>query len=377
MERSLIDYTKNKIWKAYITDSTLYTESGKVGGKMRKTEKTFASPDVAANDMNKKVWSKLKSGFVYHNETAQAGEAMMHYFIAKAYTGALPVTMVQDKVLVVEHGDGFKESFILVSYDGKVTDRIAAPKGMVQRMIYSPKHDLVFLIVDHKIFVGDLKTGKYELIIGYQKNPASFITLSENEDYLAWGSSPKVGVWDVAAKQNIFNDTVPGDYKIGGHTSVLTGAITNDKKLIVSSTKGACRVWDLNQPNKYEVIKGDFEGLRPIMLVDKQQQILVVSENYGDWKLKFFDLDKMAFCEAPMEIPYGYRNLLSYDFSPNGKYFAMSQRGEVLVFDWEAKELVRKIKLEHFIKRADIAFIGEDKIAARTDYGCLSLYKIN
>ena len=377
MERSLINYNKNKVWKASVKEAILYTETGKVGGKMRKTEKSFANYDLAVGEMKKKVWAKIKSGFVYYNENAAKGEPSMHYYIARAYTGSLPVTKVGDHALVAEHGDGFEESLILVSRDGHLVERIKAPKGMVMQMLYSEKHSTVFVRVDHKIFVGDLKTGKYKLICGYQKQPASFISLSENEDYLAWGTAPKVGVWDVAAKQNIFSQTLPAAYKVGGHTTVMTGAITNDKKFFVSSTKGACRVWDLATPTKYTVAKGDFEGLRDVTIVDKGQQTLVMAEHYGDWHLKFFDMNKAEFCEPPVNIPYSSTNLLSYAFSPKGNYFAMSQRGEVVIFDWNTKQLAQKIRLEHYIKRVDIAFIDENTLAARTDYGCLSLYNLS
>lgn len=194
MEIQLYNPDKKKIWKGTLEENTLITETGKPDGKMRRTEKSFKDFDTASKTLQKKTWDKLKQGFIYHNPKATSAEAYLHYFIASAYTGALVVEKVKDTVLVVKHGDGFKESLLFLDKSGQMIKEIAAPKGMVQEVLYSEKYDCLFLIVDHKIYKLDLKTEKYKLLKAYQKAPASFISLSPNQQYLAWGSSPAIGV---------------------------------------------------------------------------------------------------------------------------------------------------------------------------------------
>ena len=47
----------------------------------------------------------------------------------------------------------------------------------------------------------------------------------------------------------------------------------------------------------------------------------------------------------------------------------------VELFEVASRQLVRRFRLSHCVKNAELRFVGE-ALGARTDYGCFSLYRV-
>lgn len=174
----------------------------------------------------------------------------------------------------------------------------------------------------------------------------------------------------------IFTHAIPSVFQNKGST-FLGGTITSDGQFFVNVKQAEYAVWDINSPNNLMPTRfnGDFLAMRRLSLIDKQEQTIIVSEHYGRWQLKFIDIQSKQLIESPLSIAYYSSNLLSFSFSPSKTYFALAQGRRLEIYNWEEGELVDSIRIEHCIKRAEIAFVSEKQLAVRTDYGCLSIYQ--
>ena len=117
-----------------VQDKILISESIK-NGKMRQTQKEFASTDEAQKACVKKEWESLKKGYVLQNSDAKAGEASLHVYIGGGYTGALAFAGAEGELFVYKCG-GYKEGgalddfLIRLDASGAVKQQIVLPKPL-------------------------------------------------------------------------------------------------------------------------------------------------------------------------------------------------------------------------------------------------------
>jgi hypothetical protein len=106
--------------------------------------------------------------------------------------------------------------------------------------------------------------------------------------------------------------------------------------------------------------------------------ILVVLEQYENWGVRFFDVKKKEEIIKPFEEGSLSRRgevIDAFCFNHTQDKFAILNRKEIQIYDFEKRSLLLSFKAEHMVKTGAISFVG-DKLGVRTDYGCLSLYEV-
>jgi len=368
--RELINDETNKIWKGYIENDILYTETGKIGGKMRKTEKAFVNDVVARGELRKKEWAKLKSGFVYRNDEAKAGQPLFHHCTRGQNQSYFPIARLGDQICCVANYT--KATYVVICNNkGQEVKRIAIPQGTVYDLQASEKHGLLFLS-RAKSFVS-LNPETEEIQTIYTSAINYYVNIHVGEDRVAWGSAPEIGAWDIAKQTMIFQHTAT---KLSSGTGLPVGSVgllENEQKMMICRAKGRIDIWDIEGQSIDKDIEGDFEYLNSPFFVDNKDDYAVFEHDY---QLKFIDLKEAKICDEPLiDLPRKW-DPLYYAFSSDKTRLAVSQWNKVYIYDWDKKECISEIGLEHYIKKAFVNFLDNDTLIVHTDYHCLSTYKI-
>ena len=368
--RELIDDKANKIWRAYIENTTLHTETGKIGKNMRKTEKEFASLGLAKNDLRKKEWAKLKKDFIYRNADAEAGEALFHSCTKGMNQSQFPIVRMNGHICCIANYS--KATYVVVYNDlGQEIKRISIPQGTVYDMQGNEKHNTLYLTRSKKVVSLHLETEEYSEIYAATSN--YYVNISVGENRVAWASSPDIGGWDIVEQKMVFQHSAT---KLATGTNHVAGSVSlydNDTKMMICRAGGRIDIWDIEQQMIDKDIDVDFQYINSKVLVDKNAQYAIFDKEY---ELHYIDLNDGAICEESLlDLPKG-RDLLSYAFSPSGQQFAVAQWNVIYIYDWTTKEQILKINIEHMIKKAFVGFLSEDVLMVHTDYHCLSTYKI-
>ena len=140
----------------------LLSESVK-NGKMRQTQKEFASIDEVQKACMKKEWESLKKGYVLQNANAKAGEANLHVYIGGGYTGALTFAGAGGEFFVYKCG-GYEEEdsvdfLTRLGSDGAIRGDIILPKPLAWHAECAGEN--LLLDLDHDIFKFNPQTGEF------------------------------------------------------------------------------------------------------------------------------------------------------------------------------------------------------------------------
>ncbi len=322
MKRQFINFESEKILVLSIENEKLISETGKEG-KLRTTEKAFASTEEVLAAFDKKEWENLKKGFVYHNENAQTGEPILHKFISRGYTGALSFAQTPKGFFIYEAGeyDGKKEEDFMQQIDlqGRLLNRFQLPKILAWEMKYNAETDEIMMNLDHISYRFRLEDEVFEKV-----------------------------------KEKIKNTSPYG-------------------KFWAEESKGQIKVFETETGNLKGTIKTGFQKVKDILFSDNY---LIANDFYWDKGMKFFDLQTLEEVKREgFDIAEKFPVLQQICLSPDQKYLAQQRVNFVYVFDFQNGELLYKFPIEHLVKTCQMQFVAEG-LAIRTDYGCFSVYKI-
>lgn len=361
-----------------VNGQILLSESVK-NGKMRQTQKEFASTDEAQKACVKKEWESLKKGYVLQNANAKAGEASLHVYIGGGYTGALAFAGAEGELFVYKCG-GYKEGGALDDF----LVRLDASGAVKQQQIILPKPlawqaeragEILLLDLDHFIFKFDPATGEFSDL-------SQWLSFKNSKEFTSFVCAAK----DTAAFAmfgQIFTfrggEISPlAEYKseMKSYAPILCAAISDEgTRLALHCKQNEIKILNTLNGEILNEIKGDFGIFDKICFLADGS--VLGKERYAG---RLVCLDAAS---GERLNPAWLRGECSEAdelcVSSDGLRLALISYDKACIIDLKSGNLQLSFELSHVVKRCEAKFErinDEEFLAVRTDYGCFSLYKI-
>jgi len=373
LSRTLLDPNTGKVWRGILQGKDVQIEAGNPE-KLRRSTKSFDTKRTAHEYLTKQQWSKLKSGYVLRNPDAASGEPSLHAYVGGGNTGMLALAASDDRIFCCRFEDS---NNILLTLDesGNLDQHVEVPDGrLVFDMIYSRDLGRVLLNADHGILSCDpAELNGFETVSEMVQHPAS--CLSAGGTRVAVFEHPYVVVKDAFNGESIFELECTPEL-VGGHSHQMCTALNREGDLLaVCSQAGEVGLFDLKSRKQIAEIKGGFEAIEKLEF-DATGELLIGLGQYGPWGPLFFDIKTQKLVDSPFALPALVDGSVYFTIDTEKPRLALASADEIHIFDTQSYLHTQTIKLEHVVKRVQACFFGE-KIAVRTDYGCLSLYALH
>ncbi len=365
--RKLIDPKTDKVWIATLSDKTLKLETGKDGATKVK-EKICDSSSVTQDQLEKQEWEMLKKGYILRNPDSPGGEPTLHYYIGRGYTGCLVVANTRNEIVTNKNGDfnnNENDALVFITQEGVLTNSIKLPQFLPWDAVYSPVNNSLFIDIDHLIFQYNMETGNYIQLTSKCEEPASFISVEGSR--AVYCTHPRMIAKDIKTDKILFSHDINCEL-YGGHTPQICGTLSKDERILALCVKlGEIQLFNAETGALIDSIHTESERISKMEFADSDN-ILVTLGNSG---IRLFDVKRKE------ELPsLGLGEVHTFCFNPNqDKLAVLIRKGEVRVFDFVRRVHLYSFRVEHMVKTGQIAFVNE-KLAIRTDYGCLSLYSV-
>lgn len=364
----LRDPASGKTWAASVSGSVVTVRAG-APGKEKTSEKTFAEAQAARDHARAEEWTRLKKGFVLARSDAASGEALVHRFLARDYTGVMIAHDLGGRLLVNRHIDG-AEQLIAIDPDGNEVFRVPTPESaLAMAAVAHPDADVTLLTLDHQVLCFDAATKAFKPLSPPADAPGSFVDSAAGLG--AWFADGAVTVTELSTGAVRFRFPVePQLYS--GHTPQMSGALSRDGRVLaVCAEAGRIRLFDAASGVETGVIAGDFEML-PEMAFGAGDTLFAL-ERYGANALRCFDVATGAERDGSPIAKNLDRGGFALD--PAGARLAILSRATVTIHDAQSFAPGLSFRLDHALRSAAIGFVG-DALGVQTDIGCASLYRL-
>ena len=365
--RRLIDPATGKTWSTRC-DGELVIVSNGLPGKEKHADKPKADADTARAWAEQEEWARLKKGMVLATPDAAPGNPRMHRYIGGAYTGALSIADVGGRILCCRSGDS--EHLIFVDANGVVSAPMDLPPNrLAWELIDLPAVERVLVLADDQVIAWSAQAQAFEPLTQSKMMPGRFLDAAGTR--MAWYDAPDVVVKDLATGAELLRAPMEaqmyqGSVQMAGALSpdgatLACCAVEGEIQLIDVAT-GASRTW-----------RGDFTQIDKLRFSGDGRWLLAKGR-YAGWGLHCYDLA----ADAPRAGWPDLGDLGNSDFAidPSGARLAIAQRYTLTVHDLATMAVQLTCRIEHVVRRADLAWIGSDTVAARTDYACVSMYAV-
>lgn len=322
MRRELFDYNNEKHLIISLEGTTLITETGKLG-KLRTTKKEFPTLDEAILAFGKKHWEGLKKGFVYHNPNAQKGEAILHKFLSRYYTGALAFAEVGEHFFIYgcAESEDTPDFLLKIDQQGKTESIFELPQPLAWEMKFQKK--------------------KNQILLNLNKQ---FYTFSVEEE--------------------VFTPTTEQIKKISPCGKYYVEA--NDNKVKIFYTEN-------DQLKGTIITEYNYTSIRNVNFSDKYLIVRDVAYSKG---LKFYDLETLQLIELKdLIIPEYFTEPQGFFVSPDSRYLVQYIYTRGYLFDLQKEKFLYQFNIEHIVKTCEMQFLDAG-LGVHTDNGCFSIYKI-
>lgn len=369
--RELVNFSSGERLRLSVEDNALASVSQK-GGKTKQSKKEFASEIEAKKACVKKEWESLKKSFVLQDSEAKASEASLHVYIGGGYTGALSFAGLKDEIYVYKSGgqkDGGKPSDLLAWLDrnGTIKEQIALPKPLVWDAQCASEN--LFLDLDHEIYIFESKEVKFREILAeqnFEKNSeiASFICASN--DVAVFGMFGQIFTFCEGRISKL------GEYKCStkNHVPILCAALSADASMLALCTKeNELQILNAKNGEILSELRAEFGVLDKICFLDENTLLL---RQYLENKLFCLDIKSAKVTKQPW-IKDEY--LRASEFCMEAGKLVVIDQSRGYAVDLKSGDVMAEFTLDHVVKSCEAKFI-DGKLAARTDYGCFSLYEI-
>jgi hypothetical protein len=365
--RRLIDPATGKTWSTRC-DGELVIVSNGLPGKEKHADKPKADPDTARAWAEQEEWARLKKGMVLVTPDAAPGDPRMHRYIGGAYTGALSIADVGGRILCCRSGDS--QHLIFVDADGTIGAPIDLPPNrLAWEIVDAPALERALVLADDQVLGLSAQTNVFEALTESKLKPGHFLDAAGTR--MAWYDAPDVVVRDVATGTELLRQTMEAQMYKG--SVQMAGALSADGLTVACcAEEGEVKLFDVATAAS-RVWRGDFTQIDKLRF-SSDGRWLVAKARYAGWGLHCYDLA----ADAPRAGWPDLGDLGNSDFGidPTGTRLAIAHRSTLAVYDLQTMALQLTCRIEHVVRRADIAWIGSDTIAARTDYACVSMYAV-
>ena len=375
--KNLINLSGGDRLNLRVQGQILASESVK-NGKTRLTQKEFAGIDEAQKACAKKEWESLKKGYVLQNAGAKAGEVSLHVYIGGGYTGALAFAGAGGEFFIYKCG-GHKEGgalddfLIRLDASGAVNQQTLLPKPLAWQA--ERVGEILLLDLDHFIFKFDPATGEFS-------NLSQWLNFKNSKEFTSFVCASK----DTAAFAmlgQIFTfrggEISPlSEYKseMKSYTPILCAAISDDgTRLALHCKQNEIKILSTINGEILNEIKGDF-GIFDKICFLADGSVLGMERYAG--KLVCLDAASGERLK-PAWLRSECAEADEFCISADGLQLALINYDKARIIDLKSGNLQLSFELSHVVKRCEVKFErinGEEFLAARTDYGCFSLYRV-
>jgi hypothetical protein len=345
-------------------------------GKVRRTEKRFATAAEAARYAEQQEWAQLKKGFALHHEAAAPGEPRLHCFVGGGYTGSLAFAATPQGLYVYQHGwfrsATDKQDFLLHLTDaGQLQQTLALPTILAWDAQYEPASGTLLLDLDHTIFAYHPDTGTFEPLSAPGRTPASFVAVANG--CMAYAANDEVVVLGPDRRVRL---QLPFTTQLVKGALPFAAALARSGELLALHTRpGEIEVRSAHDGALLRTLTGPFGLLRQLEFIGNDQLLLVL-ELHNTGQVRCFDVaagEEVDFSLAGSENWPSW--VQGYCLNAGQSRLAVLRGTWVELYETASRQLLRRFRLQHCVKTARLRFAGE-ALGARTDYGCFSLYRV-
>lgn len=374
-QHTLSDSATNTITTLTLSSNRVQIAQNKAG-KIKSSEKDFATPEEAEKHFEKKEWELLKKGFVLSVSRSTPGEPVLHFFVGGGYTGSLEFENTPQGIYLYKHGwanspTDQKDFLIRINTMGTLQETIELPDMLVWNIVHRPDRNTLLLQISHYIFEYECNNGEFFQLTHTLKTPASFLTASPTT--VAYATHPTLLITD--SKLNItlrqsFDVTI-----INGTIPLAAVLSKNGTLLALHTAEGKIDLLNPVDGKLVRQITGDFKVISQLEFV-ANDTLLVLREHWGKWNVRYIDLttDREIEFEG-LALPSHTQEAQGFCFNADQSRLAIVQRTTAYIFDFTQKKFLHSFKIDHAVKTVKPKFIN-DYLGLRTDYGCFSLYTV-
>jgi hypothetical protein len=376
IRHNLIDNENGKISILRLLDKKVSIESGKTG-KLKSTENEFPNNEDAEKYFEKKEWELLKKGFILQNNEASIGEPVLHYFVGGHYTGALSFEKTPNGIYIYKATATYNnqeekcDTLLLIDCMGKLIDTIDLPNSLAWDIQYNYAGNELLMDLDHIIYKYSINENKFSQCTKGIKKMVSFISVSN--DKIAFSTYPTIFITDMSGKNKLnYNYEVS---EIKGSMPFCSVLSKNGSFLAFHNKIGEILIINTDNGKIMNTISGNFKMVKQMEFVEKDKT-LAIREQYGLWKMYYFDIDTGKEIQyKTLDIPEYTKEVNNFCFNKAQTKLVLTQRKNIHIYDFNKKEIIQSFKIMHSVKTIFPKFIGE-QLGIRTDYGCFSIYNI-
>lgn len=355
----------------------LLSESVK-NGKMRQTQKEFASIDEAQKACMKKEWESLKKGYVLQNAGSKAGETSLHVYIGGGYTGALAFAGAGDELFVYKCG-GYKEGgalddfLIRLDASGAVKQQTLLPKPLAWQA--ERAGEILLLDLDHFIFKFDPASGEFSdlsqgLSFKNSKEFTSFVCAAK--DTAAFAMFGQI----FTLRGGKISPLAEYKSEMKSYTPILCAALDADgTQLVLCCKQNEIKILSTLSGEILNELRSNFGIFDKICFLADGS---VLGKERYTGKLVCLDTASSERLK-PAWLSGECAEADEFCISEDGSRLVLIKYDKARVIDLKSGNLQLSFELSYVVKRCEAKFErinGEEFLAVRTDYGCFSLYKI-
>lgn len=363
MQHLIFDDKGGKTITLSCAETTLTMETD-TDGKVKSTRKSFADHKEAVTQFLKKEWELLKKGSVMKAQQAALGHPLLHIYTGKGYTGCLSFAATPHGIYVYRPGDEVRDELLRITADGNIAEVLTLPRLLAWEICYDTQRNQLLLDLDHYIYQYDFETASFTALTDTLDQPASFATLGGNT--WAYGTHPSYYINDhkFPLEVTIINGSIP-----------ICASLSPDGRLLaLHNREGEIQIINTVDYSPVQTIKGDFR-IAAQLLWTKDSSRVIVQELYK--AIRFYELATgEEVSEEGLAIPGYSTDVSDYSLNEDNSLLVCTQRTRAYVFDFVNKRFLYEFPLQHCVKTARIGFIDNERLGARTDYGCFSIYRV-
>lgn len=365
----LFELKGNKVAHLILSGNQLTVETG-TSEKLKSTEKTFSKPEDALKEFIKKEWELLKKGYIVKNDIAKNGEPLLHFFVGGGYTGCLSFQHTPKGIYVYKN-NADQDLLLLIDEDGNLSGETVLPQHLAWHMAYQPATNSLLLDLDHFIFKYDIDQDQFHQLAERGNGRTSFVSVANDKQVFAANNTLQI-----TDQQNTVQISRPFEAEtVNGSTSFCAQLSDSGTILAFHTQTGKIQLINTADGSVINTLTGDFTIIDQMAFADSNR-LLIAREHFGSRGMRYFDLTTNQEIKIKeLEVPAYTKDVNAFCLNTEKTKLVLIQRNWAYVFDFIDKKLLHEFKIDHMVKTIHPGFVGE-KLAIRTDYGCLSLYHI-
>lgn len=372
MKRILLDRYSKKRCDIHLLDTIVSVSNN--GGKPR--EKKFRTNLDALSYSQKEMWKLLKKRYVFSDPNAEFLSPALHLYVGPGFTGYMPLAPIPNSnsfYLAYVLGEFDQENIYRVDEDGTIKLVVEMPPpSLTFDMRYSRETNKIYINANHNILRIDPNTAELSRLSSEKVQNLSVFSLSNSR--IAWIDGVMLRVTDRAKERVVWQKKIEVEpHKI--HACDVAAGLSHDGKYLAyyrSDNKRKITILDVDAASEFEIDK-DSEAITRKLFFTADNKFLFIQEGEGAWQMKYYNLEKKeGWCRLEDS---GEDTVQESSVDGEHKRLLVCTRGLVKAYDMYTKEELFRFKPENMINYCNAIFL-QNYVAAYTDHGCVSLYKI-